>query len=449
MNAIGIDIGTTTVCAVVVDVESGKTVKTVTADNAYKIRGQAFERLQDPEKIVERVEDFLRELVNAYSPVCCIGLTGQMHGVVYVNEEGRAVSPLYSWQDESANELSESGKTYAEELSEITGYPMSSGFGVSTVYVHTKRQRLPAGAKKICTIHDYAAMRLAKRKAPVVHPSDAASLGCFDEKKGGFDETALKKAGVDLSLLPEIGGDRTVLGRWENIPVAIAVGDNQASYVGAVCNMRDCLLVNIGTGSQVSFPLHGEISLPPEVERRPCTDELTIGVGASLCGGRAFAALEKFFRESAEMTTGTPVSSAYEGMNEALSKLQDTKSEWKVSTKFCGTRYCPDERGKIEGISLDNFTPQSFMLGVLQGIVDELYDTYAIANPSGIKRLIGSGNGLRKNPVLQRLFEQTFGMPLKIPAHREEAAFGAILYALVACGVYPTIEAAQTLVKYL
>ena len=49
-------------------------------------------------------------------------------------------------------------------------------------------------------------------------------------------------------------------------------------------------------------------------------------------------------------------------------------------------------------------------------------------------KLVGSGNGIRKNKLMQELAEEIFGMPLAIPQYQEEAAYGAALYALSATG---------------
>ena len=70
--------------------------------------------------------------------------------------------------------------------------------------------------------------------------------------------------------------------------------------------------------------------------------------------------------------------------------------------------------------------------------------------PTGCKvtSLVGSGNGLRKNIPLQKRFSQALGAEMLIPLNREEAAFGAVLTALVACGVKSTLEEAQKLISY-
>ena len=80
----------------------------------------------------------------------------------------------------------------------------------------------------------------------------------------------------------------------------------------------------------------------------------------------------------------------------------------------------------------------------LAGMADELHELYGqmplFAPAAG---LVGSGNGIRKNPVLRRYLEEQFGLKLKLPAHREEAAFGAAVFASAAAGVYTDIPTAQ------
>ena len=53
---------------------------------------------------------------------------------------------------------------------------------------------------------------------------------------------------------------------------------------------------------------------------------------------------------------------------------------------------------------------------------------------AGVANLVASGNAVRKNPALRLALEEVFEMPVSIPKHREEAAFGAALFAAAAAG---------------
>ena len=63
-------------------------------------------------------------------------------------------------------------------------------------------------------------------------------------------------------------------------------------------------------------------------------------------------------------------------------------------------------------------------------------------------RLVGSGNGIRRNPLMQELAEEMFGMKMEIPVCQEEAAYGAALHALAAAGIVADMEEAQKKIKY-
>ena len=67
-----------------------------------------------------------------------------------------------------------------------------------------------------------------------------------------------------------------------------------------------------------------------------------------------------------------------------------------------------------------------------------------------VTKIAGSGNAIRKNPVLKAYLEEKFGLRLLVPLHKEEAAFGAAVFASVANQNYETISSAQEkLVHYI
>ena len=94
MQAVGIDIGTTSICAVVID-EKGTLIKSITKNSEAFINSPyEWEKIQNVEKITALAESMLDELVDENTGA--IGVTGQMHGIVYTDEGGNAVSPLYT-----------------------------------------------------------------------------------------------------------------------------------------------------------------------------------------------------------------------------------------------------------------------------------------------------------------------------------------------------------------
>ena len=443
MKHLGIDIGTTNICMLLAD-SDGKIIKTVTAPNTANIPSKPYEKLQNPDIIVRTCLEMLDDFIG-YSPDS-IGIDGQMHGMLYVDENGNALSELAIWMDSRGNLPYKNG-TYASCLSEITGCKMSTGFGLTTHYYNVINNSVPQKAKKICTIHDYLVMRLCSLNSPLMHTSDAASFGCFDINSGKFMLDKLENAGIDTDILPDVTDEYKIAGYYKNIPVCVAIGDNQASFIGAGGNEKAALL-NYGTGSQVSMITDATVSTA-NAELRPLGNGKNIMVGCSLCGGRAYSVLSHFFADVIKQFTGQECKDIYRTMD----SLFDDKNDMKMSTLFAGTRNDPEKRGAISNISEGNFTAANLVGSCIHGMCDEIYEYYGemfVFRQNPLEYLIGSGNGIRKNLPLQKVIEETYGLPLKIPANTEEAAFGAALCGAVAAQIYPDLTTAiDNTVKYI
>jgi len=421
MKYLGLDIGTTSICAVVTD----------GADELYfceSAQNDSGNTVQNPERIWEICTGLLDKAFAACPDIAGIGVCGQMHGLLHLDAAGRPVSPLYTWQDESGNAPFNGSETYAQALTARTGHAMASGFGCTTLFVHAQKGQIPPAAAQICTIHDYVAMRLCGLKQPVMHASDAASFGLFDLRKLQFDLEAVRAAGLPEALFPRVTADFDVLGTYQGLPVAVAVGDNQASFLGAAAEPGRTVLVNVGTGSQCSLAT-GHVppaQLPPSAELRPLCGARYLYVGSALCGGRAFALAKDFFAQCARFLGMEPDDGAVYAAMDALLKENPPPSEarLRVDTRFAGTRRDPGLRGSVTGIGTDNFTPAHLLWGLVEGMARELCEFY---RESGETRglLVGAGNGLRKNAALRQALERLFGMPLAIPPYGEEAACGA------------------------
>jgi sedoheptulokinase len=434
----------------VFDGESGNILETLHSGNPFINGGRSWERIQDGEAVFRIVKDMQETLTRKYAPINCMGISAQMHGILYVNSKGRAVSPLYTWQDGSGALPFRDGKTFTQYLNGLASknksrrYILASGYGLVTHFYHLSAGTMPEGASKLCTMGDYAAMRLCGEVRPVMHATNACGLGFFDPREMRFDYETLEAAGIDPSILPPMVKDFETAGEAAGIPAAAATGDNQAAFLGSMRPSGRGVLINIGTGGQISFT--GEISDgAPALEQRPYFEGKPFYSGASLCGGKAYAVLEEFFRAVLRMA-GLPADTPlYAAMDAALSEAPEA-GPLLVGTLFEGSRRDPLSGGWIKNISCNNFTPPALIRGFLEGIAGELYDMLPPGFSFGF--LAGSGNGIRRNPHLRRIIEKKFGLPLMTPLYEEEAAFGAALYALISSGHFRGTAEASSLIKY-
>lgn len=436
MLALGIDVGTSKIAVLAMEVATGDSVWLRHTKTPDLIGCKPGEHLQDAVMVIHSIDEVLREYPY-WSDTAVIGVTGQMHGIVYLNEKGVAVSSLYTWEDRrSSRQNPSSGKSYAEDV----GVPV--GYGHATHAYLRDHQEVPEDAVGYVTIADAVALHLCHSSSPVLHATNAASFGKFDREHSRFVGEWERECPY-----PIVGGYE-VLGTFpapdgKEIPVSVAIGDNQASFLGSGGGRRDVLL-NIGTGAQVSMLTRERRENDARIEIRPAFEGEYLAVGSALCGGRAYAALHDFFCATVEMATGQRPHQLYDHMEQLL--LGATDARIRFDNTFCGTRSDPGRRGSIRGISLDTFTPRDFCIGILEGMVNELAELYD-AMGCHAERLLGSGNALRRNPLLCQMCEKRFGARLLVISGEEEAARGAAIFALLAARVSP-LETIADLERY-
>lgn len=443
---LGLDIGTTSISVIVVDIENNKLLETYTVLNDSKKVVDLDLSEYDACWIADKSKRLMDFLTQSYPNIVSIGLTGQMHGVVYVDDKGAAVSSLYTWQDQRGNRKFDENNTYCEIIKQLTGYTVFPGFGFATMFYNKKNNLQPSDAKSFCTIMDYVAMTLAGRAKPLMHASNAASLGLYNVEKDCFDSEAAEKLELSPLELPCVAKEGEAVGYYKNIPITVAIGDNQASFYGSVRDEECSALVNFGTGSQISVTAYKTKDINDNLEMRPYLYGKYLLCGSALCGGRAYSILEKFFTKYVAAINGD-TGSQYDVMNVLAEKAYANNQKLKVSTQFSGTRKDPTLRGFISEIDSTNFTPENLTLGFLQGMVDELKYYFELMKREGITQIVASGNAVQKNSVLRKLLEDTFGCEIFITDNREEAAFGAALYSSVSNDII-TEKDAKNIIKY-
>jgi sedoheptulokinase len=436
LQFVGIDIGTSTISGIIFDPET-RNLRSVTKKNTSRLESEnPLEELQDPQVILSIVQKILDEFFAGFDEIRGIGITGQMHGVLYVDKDGNSLGPLYTWQDRRGDAIYLDGVSYADHLANSSGYALATGFGLVTHFYNGKNNLIPPGAHKICTIMDFVVMKLSGNKLPVTDHSNAASLGFYNLRNLAFDQEAMKRSSLPYHFLPDIVPSGQIAGYYnDRVFVCNAIGDNQASYLGAVNDIEKSLLINIGTSSQVS--IYTDHYVKNEfLESRPFPGGGYILVGSALCGGLSLVILKNFYHEIIKMfhTGGGEEIDFYKAINALQYSNELINEPLQVEVLFRGTRINPRKRGSITNISAENFTPVNLIFGFINGICNELtgfFNQIPENNRNKIQRIIGSGNAIRMNTLLCRILEDRIGHSMIIPKNCEQAAYGACLNAMV------------------
>lgn len=429
MRTIGIDIGTTTICGVLYNPETGTTAQTITLPNNSACGGLPFERLQNPKEICATVQSLYASL-KAGGDIGAVGVTGQMHGILYLSESGQPLSPLYTWQDQRGSCASQSGPSYAALLQQATGLAAATGFGMVTHFYNCANRLVPENAAWLCTIPDYIAMVLAGAAVPQISPSMAASLGGFCPQTNRFKTDEMAQLGIDCSLLPPLAGAAPMGSKPLVFP---AEGDHQASFLASVSQPESEISLNIGTGSQIS--LYSPVWHASTADIRPFFHHGYLYTGASLNGGSVYKALHDFFAAVLRECGVPACPDIYQRMNQMAESAASPRLLADVS--LFGTRG-GHTAGSITNITASDFTPEQLVKAFVNGMAAELHQYYQ-AMPAHIKQgkkaLVLSGNAVRQNKALCQSLSASFGMPASLAPCNEEAACGAAIAAAHRAGL--------------
>jgi sugar (pentulose or hexulose) kinase len=453
---VGLDLGTSTLTAVAVEIPSGRVVGSITAPTPG---------LESPEAILAcmhqsmNILSVIAGMPDVQSlPILALGVTGQQHGILALDpQQSRPITPFFGWQNQLGEQPHPQGGTWAEvarervgDASLRTGCRLRSGYGVVTLFA--QRNHWPPRSL-VCTLMDFWVAQ-ATATLPRTDPTCAASLGAWDGIHACWDAPTLQALELPASWFPDVVPAGTCAGylthAWAaasglppGLPVMVAIGDNQASFLGSVPNAADCTLVNVGTGGQVSATTE-QFAVDEVLECRPYFQSRHLLVSAGQTGGAAFATLVAFFQRL------QPELPWYEMLLQAAGDVAPGSDGVWCEPFFRGTRTEPQRRAQFSGLSDTTLTPGHLARALLEGIARTLAqgrDSVLAQRGSSTSRLIGAGNGLRANPLLARLVAESFNQPLHFPRHREEAAFGAALGAAVGIGLFADFDAAGQAVR--
>jgi sugar (pentulose or hexulose) kinase len=399
-----------------------------------------------------------------------VGVTGQQHGMVLVStapeDDLRPLTPLIGWQDKRGDEpaggfpstIAWMQHLLAGTTTERTGCRIASGFMGATLFWLARQGQLPTAAGRATFMPDYLVARLCAQP-PVTDPTDAGGAGLFDVVARRWDADLLAALDLPADLLPPAQPSGTLAGRLSGdaahalglptgLPVMNAIGDNQASFFGSVGSSTADVLVNVGTGGQISA-IREVFVRGQFMETRPYLDETYLLVGGGIIGGRSYAVLRDFIRQIGRDCFGVEgPDELYPTLNTLAASAPPGAEGLRCDPRFGSNRFDPDQRGSITGLDGRNFTPANLARALLEGMARTFHDLYGNMLAVGLAprtRLVGAGNGIRRNPLLIELLSDAFALPLVTPRHTEEAAHGAAMLAAVSTRELSLAEATARL----
>jgi sedoheptulokinase len=446
----GIDLGTTNLELILVDLENFRITERYSAPVRRIPSGNPYAFEQDAVSIVASVRELLGKVKTPFSSV---GITGQVHGIVYTGEDLRALSPFYCWLDRRGAEPW-NNTTPQAALEEKTGFRLPVGYGLLTHYANRLFGRVPQAARRLMGITELVAGNLTGAPLSKTDDSILASFGGW-EPVGGYREALLAEAlspgyPAFLEAAPHFSVAGNLVGGFcpgDGAPVAYPVGDNQAGFFGALSRPEEACLISIGTSGQISFFSKNAVC-PPGMELRPYLGKGYIQVGATLTAGKSYEALASLIKEIIRASGNRIEDEAvFTLMKQAATSGGETSLVFE--TTLNGTRRDTAKRGTITGIGLDNFTLDGLVLSAVDGIVRELADFTKQSGVSfdGVKYVAVTGNAPRKNDLFLKAIRRQFNQEVRVPDF-DGAGLGAAIIGAVAAGLIKDGETAGVIEQF-
>jgi xylulokinase len=451
---LGIDIGTSGVKAVVIDL-GGAVRSSVTVPLTLSTPRPGWAE-QRPGDWWSAATAAVRRAVRAAkgTRVSAVGLSGQMHSSVFLDARGAVIRPALLWCDgrTTAECRDITARVGEEKLREWVANAALEGFTLPKVlWLRNHEPERFARLDKVVLAKDYVRYRLTGALA--TEPSDASATLMFDTARLRWSSEIMGAMGLPVSLLPELGGSSEVLGRVgaaaarltglpAGTPVVGGGADNACGAAGVGVVSPGDAVASWGTSGTVLAPT-AEPKVDPSLRAHTfchVVPRTWYVMGVMLTAGGAFAwyrdvmARELKGRKDANVVLNAEAESAPIGAGGVtfVPYLQGERTPHRDAAA----------RGAFVGLSLAHGRAH-LSRAVVEGICFGLRDSLSILRGLGlpVESLLLTGGGA-KSPFIRRMQAEVYGLPV-VRVNREEGpAFGAALLAAVGVGAFADLAAA-------
>lgn len=459
MSFIGIDLGTSSVKILAIE-ENGAIIGSASKEYPVYYPKPNYAE-QNPEDWWTGVKGAMVQLVQQYprlaKDVTSISFSGQMHGLVALDENNEVLMPAILWSDqrtgEECNDITEA--IGQEKLTQYTSNKALTGFTAPKIlWVKKHMPEVFAKIKHIMLPKDYIQFKLTGNYATDM--SDASGMLLLDVKNRRWSQEMIELLGITEEMLPKLYESYEVtgtvqeaikeelgLGNCGEILVAAGAGDQAAGAIGAGVVEDGILSVALGTSGVVFV---SEDAYAVDTQNRLHSFCHANGKYHQMGVILSAAASLKWWIDQVQKDTENP----YVILQDEASHIKPGSEGLYFLPYLLGERtpYSdPDARGSFIGLTISHERAH-MTRAVLEGVIYALRDSLEIIKDiSGdIKQIRLSGGGA-KSKLWRQIVADIFGIPVHLTNATEGAAFGAAILAAVAGGKYDSVdEACKTLI---
>jgi len=388
--------------------------------------------------------------------VKAIGMSGQMHGSVFLDRNDKVIRRALLWNDQRTAAECEEIESLAggrNALIKMVANPALTGFTAAKIlWLRNKEPRNFAKTKKVLLPKDDVRRRMTGEYATDV--SDASGMLLLDVKKRNWSNRLLAKLELDRSLFADcfesedVTGNLTAaaakeLGLTTDCVVVGGAGDCAANAIGTGVVRSGVLSTSIGT-SGIMFVHSDDVKIDREGRLHTFCHAVRDKwhmMGVSLTGGGAL----EWFAKNLCSEIGNRKKSNYDILNEEAAKIVPGSEGLFFLPYLAGERTPhadPDARGCFVGLTLKH-TRGHMARAIMEGVAYAMRDSLEIIDSMDVpvNQIRASGGGSRSQ-LWRQIQADVFGQAAVTINAEQGPAYGVALLAAVGGGEFRSIEQA-------
>jgi xylulokinase len=452
MYFLGIDSSTTATKALLMD-STGQVLAVAAAEYSFETLRPLWSE-QHPNLWWEGTQKSIRAVLTkagvSGDQVAGIGLTGQMHGLVLLDEAGQVLRPAILWNDQRTQaQCDEIHRMIGKELFiQITGNVALTGFTAPKIlWVKDNEPEIYAKVRHILLPKDYVRYRLTNSFA--MDKADGAGTVLFDIKSRTWSPQILHALRIDPVWMPPVYEGPQITGYISpeaaaatglkaGIPVMAGGGDQAAQAVGVGAVQEGIVALTLGT-SGVVFATANDAFIEPQGRLHSFCHAVPgkwhlMGVMLSAAGSL------RWYRDTFAPGLG------FDELLASAAEIAAGSDGLLFLPYLTGERTPhpdPLARGAFVGLTVRHGMAHCTR-AVLEGVAFGLKDSFELMKSSGLGKItqVRVSGGGAKSALWRQILADIFDCELVTLNTTEGAAYGAALLAAVGAGVFKDVESA-------
>lgn len=361
------------------------------------------------------------EDIGGLDDIDAIGIAGQQHGMVVLDDAADVIRPALLWNDTRSSQAAASLNSEFESIHKLTGSKLVAAFTASKVrWLKDNEPENAARVRAIALPHDWLSWKLSGSnniKDIFTDRSDASGTGYFDSNNSKYIKEIVEASlGHHNVHLPRVIGANEFGFDNGKLRISAGAGDNAAGALGVGATVGD-LVISLGTsGTAFAVSATQTHDLSGEVAGFADATGNFLPLACTLNAAKVFDTVTNLLGIS------------FDEFSQLALTAEPGAAGITFLPHFDGERTPnkPDARGNILGLTHKNFVPANLARAAIEGVICGIAYAADQFEQLGVKtnRILLIG-GAARNPAVQQIATEVFGKDIFVPEPGEYVADGA------------------------